>query len=60
MICKIFDLPLQKNQNMAYYSIRHKNGNIIVNVENIETAVKRLKEININTKETELKKFTFK
>ena len=45
---------------MAYYSIRHKNGNIIVNVENIEAAVKRLKEININTKETEFKKFTFK
>ncbi len=45
---------------MVYYSIRHKNGNIIVNVENIEAVVKRLKEININTKETEFKKFTFK
>lgn len=30
------------------YMIKHKNGNIIVNVDNSKGAIKRFKELNIN------------
>lgn len=40
---------------MVFYSIKHKNGNIIVNVENDENTVKRLKEKNNLTKKFSLK-----
>jgi len=36
------------------YMIKHKNGNIIVNVKNSEEAINRFKELNVNVSLNEM------